>query len=113
MGGNVLAFEPHQREGVGGIVDLSGDDGVDALADQAGILAKDEHDRRRPVETSEIRVDARAFDRNHGGGVQVPATKYEASLFLILSATTCVARSSASRCPRCLANRCWPLPGMS
>ena len=44
--------------------------------------------------------------------VQVPATKYEASLFLMASATTLVAWSSALRCARCLANRC-SRPGMS
>ena len=112
LGGDVLAVEPHQRERIGRIVDRRGDDGVDALADEAGVGAEDQHDRRRPVEARQKASMSEVLSATMAGGVQVPATKYEASLFLMPSATTLVARSSASRCARCLANRC-SRPGMS
>ena len=88
MGGNVFAVETNQRERIGRVIDRRGDEGVHALANEAGVGAENKHDRRRLAETGKKGVDVRGFDRGHCGGVHVPATKYEASLFLMVSATT-------------------------
>ena len=66
LGGKVLAVEPHQRERVRRIVDRRGDDGVHALADEAGVRAENQNDRRRPIETGQIGIHVRGLDRDHG-----------------------------------------------
>ena len=109
FGSKLVAVEPGQRERIAHVVDRGRDNGAGALADETGIRPEHQDHAACRIGPRHEAVDIASFDGNHA---QVPATKYEASLLRIASATTVAARSCASSCARCLAKRCCE-PGTS
>ena len=65
LGGELLAFEPRQRERIVGIVDRRLDDGVDAFADQAGVRAEHQDHRPRRIGAGDEGIDVGGFDSDH------------------------------------------------
>ena len=125
IGGEVLAFETHERERIVDVIDRGFDQRIDTLAHQAGIGAIDQHDRHARIGFGDEAIDVGGFDGGHGslvpdlrctvsrciasGTGYVPATKYDARRLRMFSEIDLAARFSASRRPRSPAKRCcWP-----
>ena len=66
LGGQFVAVDPHQRERIVGIVDAARDQGIGALAHQAGVGAVEQGDRPAGVGLRQIGVDVTSAQRHHG-----------------------------------------------
>ena len=71
LGRQFVAVQPHQREGIVGVVDGGGDQRFGALADQAGVRAVKQDDGAAGIGPGEKSVDVFSAERDQRG--QVPA----------------------------------------
>ena len=94
LGGQFVAIEFHQREGIIGIIDRGRQQRIGTLAYQASVGTIEQDDRTARIGPGEKGVDVFSAQRDQD---QVPATKNDASRVWILSAISWEARSSASR----------------
>ena len=76
LGGQFVAVEFHQREGIVGIIDRGCEQRVGTLAYQAGVGTVEQDDRTARIGPGEESVDVFSAQRDQD---QVPATKNDAS----------------------------------